>query len=138
MGAVARLLGLEAPPSREPVRQCRGCGQCCEQFGGHLHASKRDIARWTALGRDDLLRRVSGIGWLWIDPETGTLEKACPFLERTDPDTALCTIHEIKPDICRDYPTLAHGRRCLRGVFLCSAAALLPCSEAFSALAALA
>jgi Fe-S-cluster containining protein len=103
-------------PSRE-VR-CLCCGRCCEAFGGHLQASKEDLARWRASGRDDLLARVSAIGWIWIDPATGLLEDRCPFLVRTGPDAASCSIHEVKPDICREYPTLAHGRRCLRGVFL--------------------
>lgn len=138
MGAVARLLGFEEDEFMlpGPGKHCRGCGRCCEAFGGHLQASKADIERWTRLGREDLLRRVSSIGWIWIDPATGTLEPACPFLERTGPDTALCAIHDIKPDICRDYPTMAHGRRCLRGVFLSSAGAILS-SDVFAFLAAL-
>lgn len=101
-----------------PQRQCLGCGQCCEAFGGHLHASARDLERWRAHGREDLLARASAIGWLWIDPATGTLEDRCPYLARTGPETARCGIYDLRPDICRDYPTIAHGRECLRGVFL--------------------
>lgn len=120
MGGVARLLGLEEDEYTlpGPGKRCRSCGRCCEAFGGHLQASRADLERWRRLGREDLLRRVSPIGWIWIDPATGALEPSCPFLERTGPTTARCAIHEIKPDICRDYPTLAHGRRCLSGVFL--------------------
>lgn len=134
MGAVARLLGLEEDEFRLPERakRCLGCGRCCESFGGHLEASRADLARWRSLGRDDLLRRVSAIGWLWIDPATGKLEPSCPFLLRTGPDSAICAIHEVKPDICRDYPTLAHGHRCLRGVFLGLAAAAIPAAEALA------
>jgi Fe-S-cluster containining protein len=98
--------------------KCFGCGKCCESFGGHLHASPVDIERWQRLGRADLLGRVNRLGWIWVDPQTQRLEERCPFLERTGPETAHCTIHEIKPDICRAYPTLAHARRCLSGVFL--------------------
>lgn len=140
MGPVARLLGLVdeddeymLPP---PGKHCRGCGRCCEAFGGHLQASKADLERWRKLGREDLLRRVSPIGWLWIDPATGEFEPSCPFLERTDPEHAFCAIHDIKPDVCRDYPTLAHGRRCLSGVFLSSAGAVLS-SEVLAVLTAL-
>lgn len=109
-----------APPARAPVeRGCLRCGMCCEAFGSHLHASKADLERWTRLGREDLLRRVGPrTGWIWLDPETGTLEDACPFLRTIGPDTRVCGIHDVKPDMCRDYPTLAHARRCLRGVFL--------------------
>ena len=98
---------------------CLRCGRCCDSFGGHLRASRRDLERWRALGREDLLARVEpATGWLWIDPATGRLEPACPFLERTGPDAARCAIQDVKPDLCRDYPTLAHGWRCPRGVFL--------------------
>ena len=126
MGPLARLLGIGEDEFLlpGPAKQCLGCGRCCESFGGHLEASRHDVERWRRLGREDLLRRVSPIGWIWIDPATGKLESACPFLQRTGPDRAICTIHEIKPDMCRDYPTLAHGRRCLRGVFLGAAAAV--------------
>lgn len=102
----------------EPRPQCLCCGECCESFGGHLHASERDLERWRALGRDDLLGRVSSIGWIWMNPVTGALEDECPFLTRTGPETQVCAIQDLKPDICRDYPTLAHGKQCLRGVFL--------------------
>lgn len=97
---------------------CRCCGRCCEAFGGHLNASRADLERWRRLGRDDLLARVSSIGWIWMSPESGKLEDRCPFLVRTGPETALCSIQDVKPDMCRDYPTLAHGKRCLSGVFL--------------------
>lgn len=117
MGALARWIGLRSEP-RQAAKSCLCCGRCCESFGGHLHASRADVERWRRLGRADLLARVSAIGWIWIDPERGVLEDRCPFLRRTGPDSAVCDIHEIKPDMCRDYPTLAHERRCLRGVFL--------------------
>lgn len=120
METVKRLLGFgRARAERKvPSHQCLCCGQCCESFGGHLNASSADLDRWRRLGREDLLRRVSAIGWIWIDPETGLLERSCPFLQRTGPDRQVCAINDVKPDMCRDYPTLAHARRCLRGVFL--------------------
>jgi Fe-S-cluster containining protein len=103
----------------DAARTCLQCGRCCEAFGGHLHASDADLDRWRALGRADLLARVGEVSrWIWLEPGSGRLEERCPFLERTGPETARCAIHDVKPDICRAYPTLAHGRRCLRGVFL--------------------
>ncbi len=98
--------------------RCLCCGDCCESFGGHLHVSKADLERWRNQERDDLLARVNRLGWIWVDPQTKQLEERCPFLERFDAKTATCRIQETKPDICRDYPTLAHERRCLHGVFL--------------------
>ena len=98
--------------------RCLCCGQCCESFGWHLNASKADQQRWLNQGREDLLVRVNRLGWIWTNPQTGQPEERCPFLERLDEKTVVCGIQETKPDICRSYPTLAHGRRCLRGVFL--------------------
>jgi len=98
--------------------RCLCCGDCCESFGGHLNASKADLKRWQNQGREDLLARVNRLSWIWIDPQTGRPEERCPFIERRDEKTALCGIQQTKPDMCRDYPTLAHGRRCLHGGFL--------------------
>lgn len=97
---------------------CLQCGQCCEEFGWHLVASSRDLERWRELGRDDLLSRTSQSGWIWVDPDTKARLDRCPFIDRSDPAQVRCAIHEVKPDICRDYPTLAHSKRCLRGAFL--------------------
>lgn len=102
---------------RGPVAPgCRACGACCEHFGGHLRASKPDLERWRAEGRDDLLSRVNRLGWLWVDPASGAPLERCPFLERIDPESARCAIHHTKPEMCRAYPTLAHGLQCLRGI----------------------
>jgi len=120
-----RMLGIEWKRSPEKATQCACCGNCCELFGGHLNASRPDLERWRRLGREDLLNRVNRLGWIWVDPQTGQREKRCPFLRRLSSDQAVCSIQEIKPDICRAYPTLAHGRRCLRGVFLALALILL-------------
>lgn len=98
--------------------RCLCCGECCQAFGGHLNASRVDLERWASQGRQDLLERVNRLGWIWIDPLTGQPEERCPFIKRLDDRTATCSIHETKPDMCRDYPTLAHGHKCLRGMFL--------------------
>lgn len=97
---------------------CLACGDCCRKYSWHLRASERDIARWERLGRDDLLARVNRLGWIWVDPETQERLPICPYLVETGPDTAHCGIHEIKPDICRAYPTVAHNKSCLKGTFL--------------------
>jgi uncharacterized protein len=97
---------------------CLCCGECCESFGGHLNASRTDLERWRQTGREDLISRVNRLGWIWINPQTGEQEERCPFITRTGPETAICGIQDTKPDMCRDYPTLAHGRHCLRGWFL--------------------
>ena len=63
-----------------------------------------------------------------MNPDTGRLEDVCPFLHRSDAGSALCEIHDTKPDMCRDYPTLAHGHRCLRGGFLKMSIAVASCA----------
>lgn len=110
------LMGIKESP-KGPVT-CLQCGECCEAFGGHLHVSPRDLQRWREAGRQDLLDSVNHLGWLWVDPQTKRLIDPCPHIDRSDPEYVRCAIHAIKPDMCRDYPTLAHGKRCQRGVFL--------------------
>lgn len=104
----------------EPLEKkgCICCGRCCESFSGHLHASEHDLKRWRSEGRDDLLCRVNKLNWIWVDPETKEMLDRCPFIEKINEQQSVCSIQETKPDNCRDYPTLAHGHRCLSGVFL--------------------
>lgn len=105
----------EGPKTRST---CLQCGQCCESFGAHLRASPHDLKRWQEHGRQDLLDCANRLGWIWVDPETKEPVDVCPHIVRDDPEHARCAIYDDRPDICRDYPTLAHGKRCLRGVFL--------------------
>lgn len=110
------LLDINIAPKQETI--CLQCGQCCESFGGHLRASPHDLRRWQDQGRQDLLDSANRLGWVWVDPATKERVSPCPHIDRSDPEKVCCDIYEIRPDMCRDYPTLAHGKRCLRGVFL--------------------
>lgn len=116
--ALKKLLSPDTANSGHTVKGCACCGRCCEYFGGHLNATPHDLERWKREGRDDLLARVNRLGWIWVDPQSGRLEAPCPFIGKNADNRGLCLIHDTKPDICRDYPTLAHGHRCLSGVFL--------------------
>jgi len=51
-------------------------------------------------------------------PETQQLTTPCPHIDRSDPEHVRGKSYDVRPDLCRAYPTLAHGKRCLRGVFL--------------------
>ncbi|WP_305041858.1 YkgJ family cysteine cluster protein [Geoalkalibacter sp.] len=115
---LCRLWDRIHPNSQPYQRGCRACGQCCDLYGGYLHASDADLERWRRLGREDLLRLVNEVGWIWIDPKQGRRGQPCPFLQRISPEEARCGIHEIKPDMCRDYPSLDHGRHCVRGIYI--------------------
>ena len=75
-------------------------------------ATKADIERWEAAGRNDILAWVAPIPVgdalvydLWIDPETGDDVSRCPWLEKAaSSDRHTCRIHALKPDHCRNYP----------------------------------
>lgn len=132
----SKLTGQKTTAPPPTTATCLMCGTCCKSFGGHLHASAADLRRWQELGREDILTRVGSYGFLWIDPISHRIAQECPFLAQLDEERWGCSIHEVKPDICRAYPTLAHARRCLRGVFLETAALCcawweLGCGEMF-------
>ncbi|MDO3380170.1 YkgJ family cysteine cluster protein [Geoalkalibacter halelectricus] len=116
--ALFRLWDKVCPDKPVQRRGCLGCGTCCEHFGGYLHASDADLERWRQLGRHDLLEMVNSLGWIWVDPKENRRGGRCPFLKRIDGEKAHCAIHDIKPDICREYPSLDHGRHCVRGIYI--------------------
>ena len=113
------LLSLfEGKEPAATVSRCLQCGQCCESFGGHLRCTPNDLKRWREHGRADLIAQSNHLGWIWVDPHTKQPVSPCPFIDRSDPAVTGCAIYADRPDMCRDYPTLAHGKRCLHGVFL--------------------
>lgn len=74
---------------------------------GTLSATKEDVDRWVAQGREDILRFVEvfpyGAGDLWID-EKGVERLRCPFVRKVrNQPRYLCTIYETRPQVCRDY-----------------------------------
>lgn len=95
---------------------CLSCGVCCEMYGHTIHACAEDLERWRREGRDDLLARVGPDGEVGVDPATGERPEGCLYLVRRGTYAAHCGIHETKPLMCREYPTAAHGFRCVRGV----------------------
>lgn len=132
--AMARICSLvfEAPVSPGSLRGepgvwvksqmagflCRRCGNCCRRLG---HACTGEDARlWRRLGRDDILVWVKPepldggkIRYrIWVNSQTGEPAEFCPFLVR-QPGTGRfsCTIQEVKPLVCREYPfTRKHAR----------------------------
>jgi Fe-S-cluster containining protein len=85
-------------------------------YGHKLRVGKADLDRWRAAGRLDLSLMVGEGGQIWVDPSTGERLEDCPFLKRTGLESAVCRIHDVKPEICRGYPPRAHDYRCLRGI----------------------
>ena len=93
--------------------ECRRCGCCCRSLDYHNEVGAEDVEMWRSLGRDDILRWVEtglredkAVGYrIWVEPGTRRLSPTCPFLEKEPTaDRWGCTIHAVKPRICRNYP----------------------------------
>ena len=92
---------------------CRQCGRCCTSLDYHDAVTAQDVEKWQVLGRTDILERV-GIYQrpggkttyrIWMVPGKNQLARTCPFLtKRPSENRWICSIHDIKPAICRDYP----------------------------------
>jgi Fe-S-cluster containining protein len=92
---------------------CIQCGRCCSNLGYPKEIDESDVARWCRDGRDDILCWVGlkkpgkkGFSYrIWITPGTNQPAAICPWLEK-QPGTHRyrCRIHEVKPEICRQYP----------------------------------
>ena len=103
---------------------CRQCGHCCERWGWGQEATADDIIPWITERRDEILRyvgvlldngrRISGLETglghmrhireirLWQDP-AGRPLRYCPFLRRSGDGRAFCSIHDVRPAVCREY-----------------------------------
>jgi Fe-S-cluster containining protein len=96
--------------------QCNGCGRCCANAGGSLQACAEDLERWRASGSAGaaVLRWVSPdehsspTAELWFDPETLAYweQPHCPWLAANHDGGYDCTIYELRPNICRDFPSV--------------------------------
>lgn len=92
---------------------CSQCGRCCRVLGYPKEIDQSDVDRWQTAGRQDILKWV-GLktekdgGFLyriWITPGTNRPASACPWLEtQAGTNRYRCRIHEVKPEICRQYP----------------------------------
>ncbi len=88
-------------PSRDsrPPFDCRMCGECCKGFGG-TYVTDEDIRRIAAhIGSDPAavaarFCQPSGSRRVLAQGRNGY----CVFWDR------LCTIHEVKPRMCRRWP----------------------------------
>lgn len=94
---------------------CRQCGRCCRRLDYHDALTETDYDQWIALGRTDILERVGIVrkgeritGFaIWMVPGTRQYAPVCPWLASAPPpgpDRWICRIHDVKPEICRDYP----------------------------------
>ena len=70
---------------------------------GGLSASADEIAYWEIF-RPHIYKFVSG-GNIWIDPNTGSQIKRCPWLRQLpSQEKYVCDIYYDRPDDCKHYP----------------------------------
>lgn len=86
-------------PNSSPIFNCTQCGDCCKGYGG-TYLSKTDIVRiadYIGMSPDAFMTthcRMSGGKPLLAQKNDGY----CAFWDR------LCTIHPVKPRMCRQWP----------------------------------
>ena len=92
---------------------CSQCGRCCLTLNYQEGCRVTDYQLWQDLGRTDILDWVGTIKQneqvtacrIWIKPGTNDFAETCPWLARSpDPNRYVCTIHDVRPTICRQYP----------------------------------
>ena len=88
------------------MRDCTGCGNCCENWGADgLSATADEIAWWEDY-RPDIAAYVSDDGEIWVEPVTGRKVMRCPWLTPSpDGRRKLCAIYPFRPGDCRLYPS---------------------------------
>lgn len=87
------------PVTPQDLFACQYCGQCCKGYGGtYVTESEIDaICRYLNLNRQQFIRcycQISGGKPLIAQAESGY----CVFWDQ------LCTIHPVKPHMCRKWP----------------------------------
>jgi len=99
---------------------CLQCGSCCRKLTYRDGCTVADYRRWVESGRTDILKWVGTVKQdgevtacrIWMVPGTNRYADVCPWLKRGDsPNRYICTIHDVRPAICRQYPgTRKHAR----------------------------
>ena len=93
---------------------CHRCGHCCRDLDYSGAFTEADYRRLAEAGREDILEKVAVYRQkdgsrrfrIWVHADTRTPEAECPFLEhRSSRNRWRCRIHDVRPEICRQYPT---------------------------------
>jgi uncharacterized protein len=90
--------------------ECFQCGECCAHLG-LVHTIKEDFGDFLFLIHNNYTGEENPVS---IDPDKRELfmdksiflqlPHACPFFRRQPGSgKAFCTVHQTRPDICRDY-----------------------------------
>ncbi len=90
--------------------ECQQCGECCSHLG-LVHTIKEERGEYRFLVRNEYTGEETEVS---VDPDKVQLfldrsifehlPEACPFF-RADQKTrkGYCTVHQTRPDICREY-----------------------------------
>ena len=90
------------------MRACTHCGKCCFKYEGDNwlgSATEADMLLWL-IRAPEVLDYVGDNGFeLWVSPETGKEMQRCPWLDKLPiQEKYECQIHDVRPEVCRDYP----------------------------------
>lgn len=90
-----------APDTGEPL-DCTRCGACCRAGPGSQLITEDDLRRWRAAGRDDLARNTAPGHFGEVAFPT-TPEGACVYLVTDAQQRTLCSIYEVRAEVCRAF-----------------------------------
>lgn len=106
---VAETVGIKIVYDREALKDIKGscvqCGACCRSYD--IILEYKDIRRWEKEGRKDILKKCNlYIDDVWLNPRTQVpYYRGCPWLKKDKvANKFYCKIHEIKPEICKNFP----------------------------------
>jgi uncharacterized protein len=90
----------------EEKMDCRACANCCKV--AETNITERDVARLAKAMRLTVKQVIATYTTMSAQEEDETIlrrnEHGCIFLDGND-----CTIYDVRPDTCRDFPHLVRG-----------------------------
>ncbi len=88
--------------------ECTRCGMCCRALDFHRECTAGDVRVWREAGRDDILEWVrpeaDGTYRIWVRPGSELVAEVCPWLTQEPGNVWACSIHDLKPGVCKEYP----------------------------------
>jgi uncharacterized protein len=89
--------------------RCRLCGECCSSMGEIIEIREQTGPSafrigFTVTGEERMVVLDPDKQALWSGQDIRkTRPMACPFLREQDPGTVICTVHDTRPELCRQY-----------------------------------
>jgi Fe-S-cluster containining protein len=118
---------MERPPVDDETPEAKGipcfrCGICCMKYSPRVTAVEAEhIAESLGVSLEDFLDRY--VDDSWFEPGyylLDTQDGACIFLVDTeDSRVKSCSIHSIRPQVCREWQPGFDRKECLEGLQKC-------------------